>query len=30
MPPGNLDARLNAIEDLIPSQSHMVAEMGDY
>jgi hypothetical protein len=29
-PPGNLEARLKAVEDLIPSQSHMMADVGDH
>jgi hypothetical protein len=29
-PPDNLAARLKAVEDLIPSQSHMMADVGDH
>jgi predicted component of type VI protein secretion system len=28
-PPENLAARVKALEDLIPSQSHMMADVGD-
>ena len=29
-PPENLAARVKALEDLIPSQSHMMADVGDH
>ena len=29
-PPDNLEARVKALEDLIPSQSHMMADVGDH
>src|SRR5271168_1716427 len=29
-PPENLAARVKAVEDLIPSQSHMMADVGDH